>query len=142
MIDVIIGREYPKKVIPLLQKAEYSIDILVFDWRWYSLEPNASIQKFNNEILIAKKRGVKVRALVNNSIVPTILHLKNLQVKRVGTKTLMHVKFLIIDKKIMVLGSHNLSKNAFTINHEVSLIVDDQTSIKRCLLYFENLCLL
>lgn len=142
MTQVIIGREYPQVLTPLIEQAQHSIEILVFDWRWYAHEPNSNVQKFNSAILEASKRGVKVRALVNNNIMPTILQLKNLRVKRVGTKSMMHVKMIIIDQKIAVIGSHNFSKNAFEFNHEVSLLVSDESVISRCRKYFDNLCLL
>lgn len=142
MTNVIIGREYPKIVTPLIEQAQHSLDILVFDWRWYAHEPNSRIQKFNQAVVNASLRGVKVTALVNNNIVPTILQLSKLKVRRVGTKNLMHVKMVLIDKKILVLGSHNLTQRAFEVNHEVSLIIDDARVIGRLLIYFENLCLL
>lgn len=140
--QVIIGREYPQVLTPLINEAQHSIEILVFDWRWYSNEPNAPVQLFNSAILNASERGVKVRCLVNNNIMPTILQLHKLSVKRVGTKKMMHVKFIIIDQKIIVIGSHNFSKNAFQFNHEVSLLSNDEAVITRCRKYFDNLCLL
>lgn len=140
MTKVIIGREYPQVLTPLIEQAQQSIDILVFDWRWYANEPNSNVQKFNNAILQASKRGVKVRALVNNNIMPTILQLENLSVKRVGTKSMMHVKMIILDQKTIVIGSHNFSKNAFEFNHEVSILCEDEETIIRCRKYFEMLC--
>lgn len=140
MQQVIIGREYPQVLTPLIEQSQHCIEILVFDWRWYANEPNSPVQKFNNAILEASERGVKVRALVNNNIMPTILQLQKLTVKRVGTKGMMHVKMIIIDQKILVVGSHNFSKNAFQFNHEVSLLIDDEKEIARCRRYFENLC--
>jgi len=140
MTKVIIGREYPEVLTPLIEQCQHSIEILVFDWRWYKNEPNSSVQKFNHAILQASKRGVKVRALVNNNIMPTILSLENLLVKRVGTKKMMHVKMIILDGKTLVIGSHNFSKNAFEFNHEVSLLVEDMTTILRCQNYFNALC--
>lgn len=140
MTKVIIGREYPQVLTPLIEQAQQSIDILVFDWRWYANEPNSNVQKFNHAILQASKRGVKVRALVNNNIMPTILQLENLSVKRVGTKSMMHVKMIILDQKTIVIGSHNFSKNAFEFNHEVSILSEDEETINRCRKYFEMLC--
>lgn len=140
MTQIIIGREYPQVLTPLIEQAQHSIEILVFDWRWYANEPNSNVQKFNSAILQASKRGVKVRALVNNNIIPTILQLENLSVKRVGTKSMMHVKMIILDQKKLVIGSHNFSKNAFEFNHEVSLLVEDEAVIARARKYFEMLC--
>ena len=140
MQKVIIGREYPEVITPLIEQCQHSLDILVFDWRWYANEPNSTIQKLNLAIVDANRRGVKVRALVNNNIMPTILHLQGLQVRRVGTKSMMHIKLLIFDNQKMVIGSHNLSKNAFLFNHEISMLTDDLTEIARCKNYFEMLC--
>lgn len=140
MIQCLIGREYPEIVTELIANAQMSVDILVYDWRWYANDLNASIQKFNRALVQATTRGVDVRALVNNNIMPQILNLSKLKVTRVGTKNLMHVKLVIIDKKVAVLGSHNLTKRAFEINHEVSLVIDDPLVIDRLLNYFHNLC--
>lgn len=142
MAQVIIGREYPIVLTPLIEQAKHTIEILVFDWRWYTHEPQTNIQKFNNAIMDAAQRGVKVRALVNNNIVPTVLQTSKLKVKRVGTKSMMHVKMIIIDGKKVCIGSHNFSKNAFEFNHEVSMLVEDEQVVNRCLFYFNNLCLL
>jgi phosphatidylserine/phosphatidylglycerophosphate/cardiolipin synthase-like enzyme len=139
-MQLLIGREYPKVVTPLIEKAQFSLEILVFDWRWYRDVPECSVQKFNHAIMEASKRGVKVRALVNNSIMPTILQLEKLKVKRVGTKKLMHVKMIIIDRKTVVIGSHNFTYRAFEINHETSIIVEDKIVVDRLLDYFEKLC--
>lgn len=140
MVQCVIGREYPKIVTPLIENAQRSVDILVYDWRWYENDLQASIQKFNRALVQATARGVDVRALVNNNIMPQITQLSKLKVTRVGTKNLMHVKLVIVDKKIAILGSHNLTKRAFEINHEVSLIIDDSAVITRLLNYFQNLC--
>jgi hypothetical protein len=47
MIEAISGKQFPEKVIPLLDNSVKSIDIVVFDWRWYPNDPAASAQLFN-----------------------------------------------------------------------------------------------
>jgi len=39
MFEYISGREYPVKVIPLIEQSVKSIKIIVFDWRWYPQMP-------------------------------------------------------------------------------------------------------
>jgi len=46
---------------------------------------------------------------------------------------------MIIDGKIAILGSHNYTKNAFNLNHEVSIITRDKTDIEELQVYFNNL---
>ncbi len=56
-METIIGKEFPQKVIPLIEQAKTSIDIVVFDWRWYPQDPGASVQLFNQAIVRAVRRG-------------------------------------------------------------------------------------
>lgn len=142
MQQVIIGREYPDFITSLVKQAKQSIKILIYDWRWYSSEIGSSIQNFNNELLNSANRGVGVSVLVNNDYIVPILKDSKIDIKKVNTKKVMHVKMIIIDNKYLVLGSHNLTKNAFDLNHEISVFVDDQESVNRCITFFENLCLL
>jgi len=136
--EIIISREFPKKVIPLIKKAKRSIDIIVFDWGWYADEIGEQIQIFNNAIFNANKHGVKVRALVQKRLVKVILESLGIESKVLHSKYLLHIKLMIIDGEIAILGSHNYTKNAFNVNHEVSIIVKDQTSIEKLTEYFNN----
>ena len=52
----IIGKEFGPKVIPLIKQARKSIDIIVFDWRWYPDQIGSAIQRFNNAIITASKK--------------------------------------------------------------------------------------
>ena len=136
--EIIISREFPKKVIPLIKKSKKSIDIIVFDWGWYPDEIGEPIQIFNNAIFNANKHGVNVRAIVQKRLINTILNNLNINAKILHSSKLLHIKLMIIDGEIAILGSHNYTKNAFNVNHEVSIIVKDQTSIEKLTEYFNN----
>ena len=49
----------------------------------------------------------------------------------------MHVKMVMIDNKDVFLGSHNLTKNAFELNHEISVLISEAESIDRCNHFFK-----
>lgn len=119
----IIGKEFPKKVIPLIDAAKRSIDIIVFDWRWYANDPGASVQLFNQAIVRAAKRGVRVRAVVNSDVILSTLLSVGILAKRVNIKNLLHVKLMIIDDEVVILGSHNYTQSAFNVNLELSVIL-------------------
>lgn len=140
MQQIIIGREYPDIVTTLVKQSKQSIKILIYDWRWYENEIGARIQVFNNEIMRAVNRGVDVTVLANNHFVETILKDSKIKIKKVNTSKVMHIKMLIFDNKYLLLGSHNLTKNAFELNHEMSVLLDDTDSIAKCNTFFENLC--
>ncbi len=137
--EILISGEFSKKMIPLIKKAKRSIDIIVFDWGWYADEMGEQIQIFNNAIFNANKHGVKVRALVQKRLVKVILESLGIESKVLHSKYLLHIKLMIIDGEIAVLGSHNYTKNAFNLNYEVSVIIKDSKSLDRLKEYFKNL---
>ena len=138
-MNLIVGKEYSKKVIPLIEQAKSSIFIVVYDWRWYPDQVGSAIQKFNNAILISARKKKKVKVITNRPYINTILSTLGIEVRKVNTKRTLHTKLMIIDGKIAILGSHNYTMNAFTINHEISLILQDEEIVKRLVLYFNNL---
>ena len=139
--EIIISREFPKKVIPLIKNATKSIDIIVFDWGWYPDEIGEQIQIFNNVIFNKNRKGVKVRALVQKNLIKIILNKCGIDAKVLHSAKLLHIKLMIIDEKIAILGSHNYTKNAFNVNYEVSIMIHDEKSIFELQRYFNNLFL-
>lgn len=141
MLKILIGREYPDEVIESVKNAKSSVRILMYDWRWYSSQPGARIQKLNQEIVKAVKRGVEVSAVLNNNSILNIL--KNNGIKAVVTNAsrTMHSKMVIIDERILFIGSHNFTVNGFELNHEMSLKLEDQKIINRCNNFFRGVCL-
>jgi len=138
MQEIIIGREYADVVTTLVKNSMRSIDILIYDWRWYDGEVGTKIQKFNQEIIRASARGVRVRAIVNNDFCVAPFQNQGIEIRKSDLKNTLHVKMLIFDSKFLVLGSHNLTKNAFEINHEISVLLNDFDSIKKCEAFFDH----
>lgn len=135
----IIGKEFASKVIPLIKQSERSIDIIVYEWRWYPDQIGSEIQKFNNAIIVAKRRGKRIRVITNSRNVMDILSGNKVEVKKLCTHRSIHTKLMIIDDEIAILGSHNYTMNAFTINYEVSIATQDKEVVKRLKSYFKNL---
>lgn len=138
-MDILIGRAYPDKIIAAVNNAKSSIDILIYDWRWYPNEQGARIQKFNNAVIAAMRRGVRVRARVNNTYICTPLQQLGVDIKKVDSKKTMHVKMLIFDEQLVFFGSHNLTKNAFEMNHEISVAIDEADEVAECQQFFNNI---
>lgn len=138
-MQTIIGKNYPKMVIPLIDKAVNSIKIVVFDWRWYANEPANPCQLFNASIIRARKRGVNVQVCVNSEKIAQPLRENDIDVKIPISKNLIHTKFIIIDDQVLVMGSHNFSQSAFTTNFETSIIQDDPLEINEFILFFHSI---
>lgn len=141
-IQILIGDQYPKKVVPLIDKAKSSISVLMFDWRWYPNGLGSQVQIFNQALVRAQRRGCVVRCVVNSDDIVTTLKKVGMQAKKVNSLNLLHSKLLIIDNKIVVIGSHNISNNAFAKNFESSVVIDNEISAKEFTSYFETVWLL
>lgn len=137
-IEIVIGDQFPKKVIPLIEGAKQSINIMVYDWRWYPDQIGSQIQLFNNAIIRAHQKGITVKVVVNKRLVKEILRRQQIRVKRIESSKLLHVKLMIIDDFISILGSHNYTKNAFNINYEISAIIYDDAIAETLKRYFNN----
>jgi len=135
----IIGKEFPEVVIPLLQRAKNSVDIIIYDWRWYPDQIGSPIQRFNNTVISARKRSKRVRVITKSQPALKVLEQNKVLTKKWASKKNLHTKLMIIDQKIAILGSHNYTMSAFTINHEVSIVVFNQEVVKKLNKYFQNL---
>jgi phosphatidylserine/phosphatidylglycerophosphate/cardiolipin synthase-like enzyme len=138
-MEAIRGNEFPKFVIPLIDSAKESIKIVVFDWRWYPDDPANPVQLFNQAIIRAVRRGVKVGVVSNDDHVLAILKKEGCEVKKPMTKNLVHAKLMIFDDKNIVIGSHNFTQNAFTMNHEISVYIPDCEKVAEFLRFFNTL---
>lgn len=139
MQKILIGREFGPEIIDQIKNAKQSVKIIIYDWRWYYEDIGSSIQIFNQELLKASNRGVDVSVVVNSDYVSQFLKNTKIKVKKLDSKKTLHIKLVVIDERIMILGSHNFTKNAFEINHEISVLIEDQDSIKKCLTFFNNI---
>src|SRR4030042_7068000 len=137
--ELIIGRQFPEKVIPLIREAKATLAIIVFDWRWYPDYVAYPIQRFNLEILQARKRGVKICAITNYRQITDILKQAGIEGKHLVHDKVVHTKIMIIDGKIAVVGSHNYTHSAFNYNHEVSVIIRDPDLCFQLTTHFNNL---
>lgn len=138
---VLIGGQYPKAVAELIDNAKKSVKIVMYDWRWLPNDPASPLQIFNQSLVRAVRRGVKVRALVNSSAILSVLTEVKIEAKKLKTGALMHAKFVLIDDEFVVIGSHNISNNAFNSNIEGSICFHDETAAGEYGQYFENLWL-
>jgi phosphatidylserine/phosphatidylglycerophosphate/cardiolipin synthase-like enzyme len=138
-MQTIIGKNYPKIVIPLIEKAVKSIKIVVYDWRWYENEPANPCQLFNASIVRAKKRGISVQACVNSNAIKSPLSQNGVDVRIPISKNLIHTKFIIIDDKILIMGSHNFSQSAFTTNFETSVVIENEKEIEEFISFFNSI---
>lgn len=135
----IIGKEFPSFVIPYINQASHSIRLAVFEWIFTIDSVKAPLSDFNRSLVDASKRGVDVRVLVSSRDLAKLLKAHGLNSRFFGSKGLFHMKLIIIDDRIVVLGSHNFTFSAFNSNHECSACFRLETGDNRFCEYFDNL---
>ncbi len=144
------GRTFIGMITDCVRNASISMDIIQFEWKWYHHDHDSSIQQLSYEVLQAARRKVAVRVLLNkehprhplNSINKnTILKLQEAgALAKFGPSSpITHAKIWIIDQEITVLGSHNMSRRAVTVNDEASIKIVAREVAVEFTRYFETL---
>ncbi len=118
-----------EEVKNLLQSAKKTIKIAMFTWTRHD---------FAEELIAAKKRGVKSQVVIDNTAgkgagaaVYKILQLQGINVFLSEPGPLLHHKFAYIDQKILINGSANWTKAAFTQNDDCFLILYNLTASQK-----------
>lgn len=139
IIKNVIGSEYATAIFDLINSAKYSIDVLMFDWRWYEQDPSHPIQQINHAIVRAIRRGVRVRVITSSMVIVNTLKDQGAQAKKLNRTGLMHSKIILVDECRYSIGSHNLTSSANEKNVESSVIISDPITAKAHLDHFNNL---
>lgn len=85
----------------------------------------------------AHDRGVKVRVILERNVIGgensrSFEALKDYSIEvrwASGQFKLTHSKFMIVDGKLVLVGSHNFSNSALTLNREASVIVEKSPAV-------------
>lgn len=136
---VIIGKQYAEKVSPLIDAAKQSIDIIMYHWQMRPSLQRDPVSLFMQTLQKAQARGVRVRCVVGSARQCEQLASYGLKSKQHYGDKLVHAKMLLIDGRIAVVGSHNLTKMAFSKNLEVSLACTFDSVDNELVAYFQNL---
>lgn len=125
------------QIIELIDGAQESVDIEIYVFT--SRDVVAALER-------AKARGVDVRIILERDVISgdndeiyRELAAKGINVRYASAfYKLTHSKFIIIDGKTVLVGSHNLSNSALYDNREASVIVRDAATAKEFAAAFET----
>ena len=149
-MEFLIGSEYSRKLVEILQNAKCSVEVLMYHWRVSRGKSKPRVSAVEKEISDALARGVKVRVILNhglpsdpirktNSTAAGWLRSKGAEVRFWGTGRTMHSKLFLVDRTFLVSGSHNFSESAMTKNIEISAFVVGSGDIRKVQDYFNLL---
>jgi phosphatidylserine/phosphatidylglycerophosphate/cardiolipin synthase-like enzyme len=99
----------------------------------------------------AVKRGVRVLALMElNQNSGDLIRTNSETAERLKKGGIMvcpdprdlvtHTKLVVIDRRYLFIGSHNLTQSALKYNHEVSVWIDSSSMAEEALHYVDSIC--
>jgi phosphatidylserine/phosphatidylglycerophosphate/cardiolipin synthase-like enzyme len=107
--------------------------------------------KVVEELIAAKKRGVEISIELEqaatgkgtvyeqNRLAAKLMTDAGIKVRFDTPKTTTHVKAMVIDRRYVYLGSHNLTQSALKYNNELSVLIDSTELAGEMAAYLNNL---
>lgn len=137
--EIILDNNYAKKAKSFIESAVSEIRICAYAWRWYDSEPELEIQQFNLELLKACRRNLQVRILVDTEAMSKKFNDLGFQTRAVQNTRMLHTKAIVIDRKTLIIGSHNLTKRANSDNYELSVAIQEFEPVEQFINYFDRI---
>lgn len=134
-MTLLSGDAWGPWIIDSLSKAEKSVLMSIYmvspHWRVpnrFKLDMLAALQSCATRGLIcraimASPTTIKTREAYNNDAAEA-LAAAGWKVKMMAGARLLHEKFMIVDQRLTVIGSHNISKASLTSNHDTSIAIE------------------
>lgn len=133
-VRLLWGAAYYAALVPLFLAATTSIDVCMFH---IAMAPGSHPTRTLLDALVAaKNRGVLVRVLMDadrardpylstviNSAAKELLEAAGVSVRFDSPETLLHSKFIVIDKRIVIIGSHNWSAGSYFQFDDLSVLM-------------------
>lgn len=115
-----------ERITKLIKKSDTNIKIAMY---------NFSYKKIAKALKKAVKRGVEITVLLDSSKVSKndkiYKYLNKNGINTIVSKKKLHTKLILFDKKYVLLGSINLTKDSFKENYESVLLTKDKEVIQK-----------
>ena len=142
--DVLFGESYHETIHSYLKEAENSITVAMY---FIILEPQGEgpINELVNDIVAAKKRGVQVKIVLEDSklranrLAYEKLKKYDIAVYFDTPEHLLHIKGVAIDDRYIFLGSANWSRSAIEDNYEATYFEDSPQDAIAFKKYVDNI---
>lgn len=148
LITPLPGQTFYNELNEAIKQTKNKIDIMQYQWNFYPGKKENRVQIINQTLIYKLRQGIKCRILMNREGRGQHLTAINMKASRYLSEAgaiikmgrinpITHAKLWIIDDDISILGSHNLSNRAFTVNNEVSVIIKSRPVANEYRRYFE-----
>ena len=142
----LVDRDYLSALLKYIDKAATSIYVIMYVVKYDPYEHDDPVNQILNALVRAHQRGVDVKVVVDDetyeSYRQTIEFLKShgIPVKLDESASVRtHAKLIIIDGRVVFIGSHNWTESALSYNHETSVLIESKELAKKLKEYFQNI---
>ena len=126
----------------IIYTATKSVDISTFKLEMSSKPRGRPLMRFFETLYQKRKQGVAIRLLspvssriihwpASNSPALEVLKKNNIEVRHLRNNRCCHAKIIIVDNKVGIIGSHNLSVKSCHYNFEISYMENEALFVKR-----------
>jgi phosphatidylserine/phosphatidylglycerophosphate/cardiolipin synthase-like enzyme len=147
---LLLDRDYFAALLGGIDRARAEISLSAYLFRTIE-DAKGYPETVLKSLLAAAKRGVRIDAVFERSQDTADLDRNNAEtaerLKQGGIRVCMdapdrvtHTKLVVIDRRYILIGSHNLTQSALKYNHEASVWIDSAPMAEEALRYMKTLC--
>jgi len=148
-VQVVVDTQYFQVAKRMIHEAKHSVQVMMFEMGYYDEHPDTPSNLLIKELVLAKKRGVKVevileakegedRATERNRHTGRILSDGGVEVIYDSPFKTTHAKFMVADGELTLLGSTNWTYYALTDNNEASVFIRSREVARALVEYFNR----
>jgi len=133
-VILLTNQDYLPSLIKAFDKAQREIFVSIFSFK-AGVHKNSYPDRILMHLAKAVKRGVDVKVILEttgkvndelntqNRQTGKLLEEKGVKVYFDSPRTTTHTKMIVIDEKVLILGSHNMTQSALRYNNEISIML-------------------
>jgi phosphatidylserine/phosphatidylglycerophosphate/cardiolipin synthase-like enzyme len=141
-VILLTNEDYYPALIKAVDEAQSEIFMSIFSFK-AGVHKNSYPDRIMGHLAKAVKRGVNVKVILEttgrlenelnaqNRRTGKLLEEKGVRVYFDSPRTTTHTKLIVIDERVVILGSHNLTQSALKHNNEISILLERPDLAKR-----------
>ncbi len=140
----LFDNEYKIFLLDSLSKAQSEIMVMMFVAVYFP-EREYEVNEVFKNLKLLKENGIQIKMLLDktNAIdypeTTNFLTQNNIDFKLYNSAFSLHSKMVIIDRSLVIFGSHNWTEAAFSYNKEVSFYIAESETVEKAISYFNGL---
>lgn len=149
-VKLLLDRDYLTALLEGVDRARAEIFLSAYLFRTMA-DKNGYPEAVLKHLAAAVRRGVRVDVVLESSREANDLNRSNTEtaerLKKGGIRVCMdapervtHTKLVVIDRRYVMIGSHNLTHAALKFNHEASVWIDSAPLAEEAVGYMKSLC--